>query len=148
VRLLVQHPKLYRDYFAFAMHLITSNSLPPRERELVILHTASVCGGKYDIAQHRVIGQRAGLSTKDIEAALGEGQCLSEFERVLLRGVEELVRDHGLSDATYAALGERLGPQQLLDFVFTVGNYSLMCMTSNTFDVQVEPDVQTSWKPY
>ena len=148
VRLLVQNPPLYREYFHFAMHLISANSLSTRDREIVILHTSATCRGKYDVAQHRVIAQRAGLSVADIESAIKDGAELSEFERTLLRAVEELVKDHRISDATYAMLAARYTPQQLLDLVFTVGNYSLMCMATNTFDVQVEPDVETSWKPY
>jgi 4-carboxymuconolactone decarboxylase len=147
VRLLVQNPPLYRHYFQFAMHLVAASSLSPREREIVILHTCSRCKGNYDVAQHRVIAQRAGLSVADIEAALNDGAGFSTFERTLLKGVEELVSNHRITDATYALLAERYTPQQLLDLVFTVGNYALMCMTTNTFDVQVEPNVASGWKP-
>lgn len=147
VRLLVQHPALYRHYFQFAMHLIAASSLAPREREIIILHTCALCGDKYDMAQHRVIAQRAGLSTADIEAAIHDGACLSDFECTLLKAAEELVREQCIADATYAALAERYTPRQLLDFVFTVGNYTLMAMTTRTFDVQKEADVEGGWKP-
>lgn len=147
VRLLVQNPPLYRHYFQFAMHLISANSLPAREREIVILHTCSVCRGKYDVAQHRLIAQRAGLSVADIEGAIGDGANLSAFERTLLKAAEELVKNHRIADVTYAALAERYSSQQLLDLVFTIGNYTLMSMATNTFDVQVEPNIESGWKP-
>jgi len=148
VKLLVQNPPLYRNWMQFAMYLISSSSLTPRDRELIILHTAALCGGKYDIAQHRLIAQRAGLSIADIETATSDGSGLSEFERTLLKAVAELVRDHRVSDTTYAQLSKDYSPQQLLDLVFTVGNYNLMCMTTSTFDVQIEPNIESGWKPY
>lgn len=147
VRLLVQNPALYRNWMPFAMHLISASSLSARERELVILHTCALCGGKYDVAQHRVIAQRAGLSVTDIEAAISDGAGLDEFERTLLNAVGELVNERRIADATYAALAKRFSPQQLLDLVFTIGNYTMMSMTTNTFDVQVEPNVESGWKP-
>jgi hypothetical protein len=64
-----------------------------------------------------------------------------------MKGVEELVQHRCIADATYAVLAERFTPQQLLDFVFSVGNYVLMCMTTNTFGVQIEPDVDGGWQP-
>jgi len=148
VKLLVQNPPLYRNWMQFAMYLIAASTLSPRHRELIILHTSALCGGKYDIAQHRLIAQRAGLSIADIEAATSDGSGLTEFERTLLRGTAELVRDHRISDTTYALLAREYSPQQLLDLVFTVGNYNLMCMTTSTFDVQIEPNIESGWKPY
>jgi 4-carboxymuconolactone decarboxylase len=147
VRLLVQNPALYRSWMPFAMHLITASSLSPREREIVILHTCAFCRGTYDVAQHRLIAQRAGVSVVDIDAAIGDGAGLSAFERTLIKAVEELAKDHCIADATYAVLAERYTPQQLLDLVFTVGNYVLMSMTTNTFAVKVEANIESGWKP-
>lgn len=147
VRTLVHNPELYRSWQSFARHLISNNSLSPREREIVILHTAALCRGTYDVAHHRVIAQRAGLSTADIDAALNDGVGLAAFERTLMQAVEELVHVRCIADGTYTVLAERLTQQQLLDFVFTVGNYILMCMTTNTFGVQLEPDVDGGWQP-
>jgi 4-carboxymuconolactone decarboxylase len=147
VRLLVQNPSLYRGFTHFAMHCISTNTLSNRERELVILHTCSFCKGKYDVAQHRVIAKRAGLSDADIEAAVKDGAGLSDFERTILKAAEELVKDHRIADATYATLAARYTPAQLLDFVFLVGNYAMMAMTTNTFDVKVEANIENSWKP-
>lgn len=149
VRLLVHNPKLYRSYFDFAMHLVAASSLSMRDREIVILHACSFCGDTYDVAQHRSIARKAGLSAEEIEAAINDGAGLTEFDRTLMRATEELIKDHHIADATYAALAERYSPQQLLDFVFTVGNYSLMSMVTNAFYVRVESaNTENNWKPY
>jgi 4-carboxymuconolactone decarboxylase len=147
VRLLVQNPALYRAWMPFGMHGILSSSLSARHREIVVLHTCSLCGGSYDVAQHRVIAQRAGLSAADIEAAINDGTGLAAFERILIDAVNELLADRCISDVTYAALAEHYTRAQLLDLVFAVGNYTLMSMTTKTFDVQVEPNIESGWKP-
>jgi len=147
VRTLVHNPALYRSWQPLARHLISSNSLSPREREIVILHTAALCRGTYDVAHHRIIAQRAGLSAADIEAALKAGVGLTAFELTLMQAVDELVQDRCIADPTYSVLAERLTRQQLLDLVFTVGNYVLMCMTTNSFGVQLETDVNGGWQP-
>jgi alkylhydroperoxidase family enzyme len=147
VRLLVENPALYRSWIPFAMHCIQANSMSAREREIVILHTCAFCGGTYDVAQHRVIAKRAGVPVADIEAATKDGAGLSEFERTLIKGVEELVSQRCLEDETYAALAKVYKNAQLLDFVFTVGNYTMMSMTTSTFGIQVEPDIENGWKP-
>ena len=149
VRLLVQNPALYRSYFNFAMHLVAASSLSLRDRELVILHACSFCGDTYDVAQHRSIAKKAGLNAAEIAAAINDGAGLADFERTLLTATEELIKGHRIADATYSALAERYSNQQLLDLVFTVGNYSLMSMVTNSFDVRVESDnTESNWKPY
>jgi 4-carboxymuconolactone decarboxylase len=147
VRTLVQHPALYRAWMPFAMHSIGASSIGPREREIIILHTCAVCRATYDLGQHTVIARRVGLTPAEIEAAKTDGAGLSEFERTLMRGVEELVENQGLSDETWAAISQRYSRQQQLDFVFTVGNYTMMSMTTNTFGVPLEDDLEGGWKP-
>ena len=44
-------------------------------------------------------------------------------------------------DATWAALSERYTTQQLMDVVFTVGQYNMMSMALNSFRVQLDDGV-------
>jgi alkylhydroperoxidase family enzyme len=148
VRILVQNPALYRSWMPFAMHLIgQGTTLSPREREIIILRTCKACNAKYDLAQHYVIAKRAGLTQAEIDAAVSDGAGLSDFERSLLSAVDELVQHKVISDATWPAIAARYSPAQQLDLLFTVGNYTLMAMTTNSLGVQVESDVENSWKP-
>jgi len=60
----------------------------------------------------------------------------------LLRATDELHEDSFVSDASWTALCEHYSTQQLMDFVFTVGQYHLVSMALNTFGVQLEPGVK------
>jgi alkylhydroperoxidase family enzyme len=147
IRTLVQHPALLRNWNGFAMYLIKASSLSARDREILILHTCAQCHATYDVAHHTVIARRAGLTNAEIEAAIRDGAGLASFERTLLKAAEELIKDRCISDATWAALAGRYTRQQLMDLVFTVGNYVLMAMATRTFGVPLEDDIQGGWKP-
>ncbi len=147
VRTLVQNPALYRSWQPFVRHCIGANSMSVREREIVILHTCAVCNAGYDLAQHEVIARRCGLSDAEIQAAKTDGAALSEFERTLIQGVEELIKNQCLSDATWAVFAKSYSRQQQLDFLFAVGNYTMMAMTTNTLGVPLEADIESGWKP-
>jgi hypothetical protein len=59
----------------------------------------------------------------------------------LLRAADELHNDQSLTDATYAELAQRYGEQQMLDLVFTVGQYHLVSMALNTMRVERDDGV-------
>jgi alkylhydroperoxidase family enzyme len=139
-RTLANYPKLAKRWMVFANHILAKNSLPPREREILILRIGWLCSAEYEWAQHVVIGKRSGLSDDEIRAiGVGpEAQGWSELDRALLRATDELWNDAFVSDATWSALAKHLSEQQLMDVVFTVGNYNLVSMALNSFGVQLD----------
>jgi len=62
-------------------------------------------------------------------------------EATLLRAVDELHDDAFVSDATWQALAPHYDVHQLLDLIFTVGQYTLVSMALNTLGVQRDPGV-------
>ncbi len=141
---IARHPKLLKRWVVFANHVLNGSTLPPRERELVILRTGYLCRSGYEWAQHVAIGRAAGVTDSDIEqltvGSTAEGWA--ERERVLLRATEQLVADHFVDDATWAALAADWNQQQLMDLVFAVGQYTLVSMALNSFGVQLEDSTE------
>ncbi len=142
-RTLAHHPKLFKRWLVFGAHVLGRSTLPARERELVILRVGWKCRSEYEWGQHVLIGRDAGLSDDEIEriAEGPEAAGWSETDRLLLRASDELVDDAFVSDPTWKALSERFGEQQLMDLVFTVGQYNLVSMALNTFGVQLDEGV-------
>jgi 4-carboxymuconolactone decarboxylase len=142
-RTLAHHPKLLKRWLVFGSHLLAKSTLPPREREILILRVGWKCRAEYEWGQHVVIGRGAGLTDEEIERITRgpEAPGWSEADRVLLRAADELVDDAFLSDATWAALAETYDTQQLLDLVFTVGQYNLVSMALNSLGVQLDEGV-------
>jgi alkylhydroperoxidase family enzyme len=138
---LMHHPDLFRRWLVFANHVLAKSTLPPRERELVILRIGYLCRAGYEWGQHVLVGRRAGLTDdeirriKDGPGAKGWG----ELDRLLLTATDELHADAHVGEATWQGLVKYLSTQQLMDLVFTVGQYNLVSMALNTFGVQADP---------
>ena len=131
--------------------MLRKSTLEPRERELLILRIGWLCRAEYEWSAHSRIGRLAGLSEEEIEriARGPDAPGWDAFDAALLRAVDELHRDAFISDPTWAALAERYDTQQMMDVVFTVGQYNLVSMALNSFSVQLDdattrfPDVQS-----
>ena len=140
----VRHPKLLKRWLPFANHILNKSTLMPREREMAILRIGWLCRSEYEWGQHVEIGKRAGLGEAEI-ARIGAGPDApgwTPFEAALLRAVDELHADACISDQTWAALGQRLDTAQLMDLVFTVGNYTIVSMALNTFGVRLDDGIK------
>lgn len=142
---LCNHPELMRRWLVFANHILGKSTLPVREREILILRIGWLCRAGYEWGQHVLIGRESGLTDDEIQRikAGPEAAGWSDGDRALLRAVDELHADAHISDATWAALAEAWSTQQLMDLVFTVGQYNLVSMALNTFGVQPDPGLPT-----
>jgi alkylhydroperoxidase family enzyme len=140
-RTLANHPALAKRWLVFGNHILAKNTLPAREREIAILRIGWLCRSGYEWGQHVVIAKASGLSDEEI-ARIAKGSDApgwSADDRALLRATDELHEDAFVTDATWAELSRRWSTQQLMDLVFTVGQYNLVSMALNTFGVQPEP---------
>lgn len=139
-RTVAQHPALVRARAPLQRHLLHESTLPARERELAILRTGWVWQSEYEFGQHTRMSKEAGVSDADVRrvTAGADAEGWTPFEAVLLRAVDELCADAFIGDDTWASLSERYSTQQLLDFVFLVGQYTTVCMALRTFGVQLE----------
>ena len=138
---LARHPALLRRWLVFGSHILGKSTLPPRERELAILRMGWLCRAEYEWGHHVTIGKQAGVSDAEIQrVARGpDAEGWDPFERALLRAVDELHHDSFISDATWQSLAARYTTQQLLDLIFTAGQYKLVSMALNSVGVQLEP---------
>ena len=140
-RTLANHPALMKRWLVFGNHVLAKSTLPARERELLILRIGWLCRAGYEWGQHVAIGKASGLGDEEI-ARIPKGPTASGWsaaDRALLRATDELHEDAFISDATWAELAGTWSTEQLMDLVFTVGQYNLVSMALNTFGVQPEP---------
>ncbi|HEV7523377.1 MAG TPA: carboxymuconolactone decarboxylase family protein [Acidimicrobiia bacterium] len=137
------HPKLMKRWLVFGNHVLAKSTLPARDREVLILRTGWNCRAPYEWAQHVAIARSIGVTDAEI-ARIADGpevEGWSEADALLLRAADELHNEQTLSDATYAALEARYDVQQLLDLVFTVGQYHLVSMALNAFRAERDDNV-------
>lgn len=139
-RTLARHPDLMKRWLVFGNHVLAKSTLPPRERELVILRIGWLCRSRYEWGQHVLIGRQTGLTDVEIERIADgpDAAGWSDFDRTLLRATDELHEDACVGDETWAALSRHYSTEQCMDLVFAVGQYNLVSMALNTFGVQPE----------
>ena len=143
-RTLANHPKLAKRWMVFANHILGKNTLKPREREILILRIGWLCRAEYEWGQHAVISRAVGIRDDEIRRVADgpDAPGWDPFEAALLRAVDELHADAMISDATWKALSQRYDTRQLIDLVFTVGQYNLVSMALNTLGVQLDEGIE------
>lgn len=144
VKTIARHPDLMAAWLPFGGYVLQGNSLPARDREMLILRTAFLCKADYEWGHHARLARSLGMTDDEIaDIAKGSGMASwSSFERALLRAAEELHRYQTISDRTWAYLDARYSDQQMMDVVFTVGEYTMVSMALKSFRVQREEGVE------
>lgn len=144
IKTIVRHPKLFKRWRVFGNHILFKSSLPAREREILILRIGWLCQSEYEWGQHVVIGKQCGLSDEEIKKIITgpDASGWSHFDATLLRAVDELYIDAFISDITWKKLSERYNTHQLLDLIFTVGQYNAVSMALNTLGVPLDKGIK------
>ena len=142
---LAHHPDLYNRWSPLGRFILEGSSLPPREREMVMLRMGWLCQSEYEWAQHaRIAKAQAGLTSQDVHriAAGPAAAGWSDFERTLLHMVDELRYDTMISDATWQALRAKYSVQQVIEALYTAAQYQLVSMALNSLGVQLDPGLE------
>ena len=141
---IARHPKLLKRWLVFAGHILGKSTLSPRARELLILRTGWLCRSEYEWGQHAAIGRMAGLSDEEIRRiTVGpDAPGWEPFDEALLRAADELHEDSMIGEHTWTTLSAVYDTHQMMDVVFTVGQYTLVSMALNTFGVQLDDGIE------
>jgi 4-carboxymuconolactone decarboxylase len=142
---LAQHPALAMAYNTFGKHLLLNSTLAARPRELVVLRTSWHLKAPYEWHYHVGYALKAGLTMAEI-GAIRDGPDAAEWaardaDRAVLAAVDELYRESRLSDASYAALSRHFDKHQVMDLVFTIGNYVMLSWAIAAFGVPLEDGI-------
>jgi len=143
---LANHPSLAKNWNQFAMHIMVSNSLDPRHREIAIIRIGYLCGSDYELSQHAWIGEMSGLSKAEV-VNITEGPSApgwSDLEALIIRAVDELKDSNIVSDETWQGLlAAGYSEQQMMDLVFTIGQYNMVSWALNSFGVQLDEGLES-----
>jgi alkylhydroperoxidase family enzyme len=139
---LARVPEALTAFLAWGSYVLSRrNSLPAREREIVILRTGYLCRSGYEWVQHVPIGLRAGI-TEDEVKRIKQGAAAPGWtapDRSLLQACDELHARQFVTNSTWASLATHFSEPQCMDVVFTVGQYTQVSMMLNSFGVQLDP---------
>jgi 4-carboxymuconolactone decarboxylase len=140
-RLIAKSPPIFQAHMEMGT-AIFSGAVPPRERELAVLRIGWLCRAPYEWGEHVDIAKRYGVSREEIERLTQGSSAVgwTEHEAAILRGVEELIGDHALCDATYATLARRWSEVQLIEYLMTVGHYVATALVQNSLRAPLAHD--------
>lgn len=147
---LARHPAAMRPLMIWVEYILGrgasaapghGNTLPARERELLILRTGWLSRSGYEWVAHLRVGKRAGVTDEEIER-IRTGSTApgwNAVDKTLLQVAEELYADRFISDPVWSALRGHFREEQCMDAVYTVAQYTQVAMTLNAFGVQLDP---------
>lgn len=141
---LAQHPVLTRCFMVFGHEILFNSLLPDRERELVTLYVAWLTRSDYEWLSHVAFGLHVGLTDEDIEAVKQgpDSPHWSGLDRDLLRAVDQILDSYAIDDDLWAALSSEFDHRQMIELLFTVGNYMLFSAVLNGLRIPMEPGTE------
>src|SRR4051794_25995956 len=128
---LADRARATEDYFRF------DASLPPIDRELVILAVAREFGAPYAWARHEGQARELGVREEVIEALRAQGalDALAPRERLLVEVVQSLLRTHELPEDLFNRGRAELGDARLVEMIGLMGHYCMVGLTLKAFQV-------------
>jgi 4-carboxymuconolactone decarboxylase len=140
MNVMANHPPLGQVYNIWGKHFLMHNTLSTRQLEIIILRVAWLTKSAYEWHNHVGYGLNAGLTLDEIAAIrdFADGDTWQEAEAALIRACNEQIGDHCISDATWETLARHFSRQQLMDLVFTIGNYVMMGWAISSFGMPIE----------
>ncbi len=117
---------------------MSSGPLSRREQQLINITVARHFDAAYPWYAQVRGALAAGIEQVVIDAINArKTPLLSDArERTCFVVAGELLANKGLSDGTYAAAEKTMGLKDLVALVASVGNFSMTCMTANTFGIE------------
>ena len=143
---LAHHVDLYNRWSPLGQFVLNGSSLPPREREIVMLRMGWLCQSEYEWAQHARIAQSAGGPDQRRHSSHRRGSRS--------RGLVGL-RAHAAANGRRAALRHDDQRRDLdrrcarstrcsrsMEALYTAAQYQLVSMALNSLGVQLDPGLE------
>jgi 4-carboxymuconolactone decarboxylase len=147
---LAHHPDLAKAYFTLCGHALRATTLTERQRELIIMRVAAVRQSSYEWYQHLFVARDAGLTDEEVgRIAYGPDSPLwSGLEAAIVRSVDEMIIDGGISAPTWQILAAELDTRQILDLIFTSGCYDTLAQLFKSLDMDIDDDIPELMRRY
>src|SRR5262247_851208 len=110
----------FRPLIALGTSILTEQQLSGRLRELAILRVARLSRAEYEWVQHVPIAKMTGVSDEQVAALERDdaaAACFDPVDRLVLRATDEIVRDGGPSDATFADVQAHFSNREFVELV-------------------------------
>ena len=139
---LLNSPEMAVQVARIGHHVRFNHHFEPWLFEIAVLTAARELDCLFEWAAHAPAAERAGVRP-DVIAAIAERRApagLGEQEALIMRFVQELLRQHRVSQPVYDAVATWLGDAGVVELAATIGYYALLACVMNAAEVQPPPD--------
>ncbi|HEX8058409.1 MAG TPA: hypothetical protein VF481_17215 [Novosphingobium sp.] len=144
LRTFAHHPVLANAFSPLNIHLLgPNNTLPVKLRQIAIMRLAWVTKATYMWSSHLNTSKSCGL-TDEFYAPVQRGAddpYFTPLEATVIRATEDLLNDYKISDANWNILMAEWTEQQMLDFLFTVGCYTMIAGVMRSTGAERQEDL-------
>lgn len=151
-KLLVNSPDMAKAFNGIGNFIRFKSKLDPRLRELAILQVGWMEKSEYEFTHHVKIGKEFGVTDADIQALMdetaGKPTKLEPLVKAILKGAREMVKDLGMSDATFAEIKKDLSNEHMTDLVLTIAFYCAVVRVLATMKIDNEPHYKEVLQQY
>lgn len=118
------------------------SSLPLHLRELTLLLAARNWDAQYSWNAHVDKAIESGIPAAAVEAIASKRapDFGNDKDQAFYEFCQELLTTHFVSDETFARAHGHFGSQALVDTIGSLGNFTMLGMCLNTFQVDLQPD--------
>lgn len=137
---LLNSPEVGRRVGSLGAYIRFESSLPKDVTELAILVTAREWDCQYEWTYHEPLAREAGVRDEAIAAVRSRTapSDLAPVEALVVRYVQETMRNYKASNEARAAILEKFGARGAVDLTTTAGYYAMLAGALNTFEVPLE----------
>jgi 4-carboxymuconolactone decarboxylase len=141
-RVWLNSPELCEKVEALGAFCRFESSLPPRLRELALLVAARHTDAQYSWNAHVDKAVEAGVPAAAVRAIAERREPTFDREEdaAFYRFATEILTDHFVSDDTFADALAHFGARGLVDAIGALGNFTMLGMCLNAFQVDLQPD--------
>ncbi|MGI5132999.1 carboxymuconolactone decarboxylase family protein [Pseudonocardia sp. CA-107938] len=142
IAMMAHAPTCVLPQLAIGRAVMTEQSLPALQRELLILLAARMDGGRYVWAQHRSIAEGLGATSAALAALDALDTAATVFddaERAILAFGVQVVRGGDVDDAVFERARQHFTAQQIVEAILAIGYYMTMNRLTNATRTPLEP---------
>lgn len=120
------------------------SSLPEHLRLLTLLIASRAFDAQYSWNAHIAQVLAAGIPQHAVDAIARRERPVfdREADGVFWEFCDELLREHFVSDAVFRRVQEHFTAEQLVDTIASLGNYTMLSMCLNAFEVDLQPGLE------
>ena len=120
--------------------ILMKGELDRKLMELAVVRVGELAQAEYELAAHRALGMRFGLTQAQIDAVADwkSASVFDEVESIVLQYTDEVALNYRVSDETYAKIEEHFSQRDIVELTVTIGFYGMVARTLEALQIDLE----------